>query len=698
MILKKPSINRSAQRIVLVISLGMVLLISNVGGIALAQMQVVIAPATPNIFFTGIHVDTNPVPNKPFTIYADIQSNTVNWANLMVYMTAPKGISVISPIFASPAFTSAGNTVRATWTIMAGDTGSYPIAITAHSNFPLDTETFTVTVNVGSPHSIVVSGMEIPGNIFPNDDFTVGLRLGNAATIPDSNVMAEISVPAGLQLLDPVTSQIQNIKSGQQLDFQWKIRAENAGAYTLGFNYSSTNSGSNFVSYNVNIGTRPLVTGGLVSMSTKPITLEPNAINLITLDIRNNGVQDVHNLQIVSASAGGYTSVNTPDWIGDLQKNSHKIEILKIATSNQTLSLQIPIQVRYDSDGNNYSETYTVGLNLENKPNFKIGSIALTPPVSYAGDIADKINVQIFNAGLVANDVYATLQLPSGLSPAWGNATSAYFGKIDTFQTVTASFYVNIDNKIASGNYPMTFFISTGNQTTSLGANFVVAQKAIFNLVSLDDSQLYPGASNVPFKIVLKNTGTASAQTITTKLLSGNDVAGVKSNTLTTVGNVENIGTALSGQIFTTTFLVSLDPNSTPGDQSTSVEIDWTQNGTNNFVQTVTIPYHIANGPYYALYYNGIPLTYLSIAVSLLMGIVIFIKKRKKRLVAMETASLQLQNTQRSLSVPDPNMLEDISAIKNNESRFTVKEIKNKDPSQDGNGQDKPGKNKKINQ
>jgi hypothetical protein len=657
------------------ISLVTVLLAANFEQVAFAQMQIVTAPTSPSIFFMGFHVDANPVPNKPFTITADIQDNTVNWANMMAYITAPKGISTISPIFSNLAFTNAVNTVRATWTVMAGDTGSYPIVITAHSNFPVDTQSFTITVNVGSPHSIFVSGIEVPGNIFPNDDFTVGVRLKNAAPVPDSNVMSQIFVPAGLQLLDPVTLSVQSIKSDQEVDFKWKIRAENAGAYTIGFNYSSTNSGSNSISSNVNVGSRPLVTGGLVSMSTRPISLEPNAINLLTLDIKNNGVQDVHNLQIVSAAGIGYTSVNTPDWIGELPKDARKTETLKIATSNQTLSLQIPIQVRYDSDGNNYSETYTVGLNLENKPNFKIGSITLTPTQSYAGDIADKINVQIFNAGIVANDVYTKLILPPGLSPAWGNSTTAYFGKIDTFQTETVSFYVNVDNRIVSGSYPLTLFVNTGNQTSSLHADFVVAQKAIFNLVSLDDSQLYPGASNVPFKIVLKNTGTASAQTITTKLLSGNDVAGVKSNTLTTVGNIENIGTALQGQVFTTTFLVSLDPTSTPGDQATSVEIDWTQNGTNNFVQTITIPYHIANGPYYALYYHGIPLTYLAIIVLLSTGVFVFIKKRKKRLRLMHAASLEIKNAQGLIDFPSSNMLDDISAIKDNEPIFPIKEI-----------------------
>lgn len=686
-------------RTTLTIFIVTILLASNFEQIVFAQVQqLVTTPTTSSIFFMGFHVDTNPVPNKPFTVSADIQDNSVNWANMMVYITAPKGISTISPIFASPTFTSAGNTVRATWTIMAGDTGSYPIVITAHSNFPTDTNTFTITVNVGSPHSLTLSNMEIPGNIFPNDEFTVGIRVKNAGTVPDSNVLAQISVPSGLQLLDPAVSRFQTINSNQELDFKWKIRAENAGAYPIGFNFSSTNSGPNSISANVNVGSRPIVTGGLVSISAKPITLEPNAINFITLDIKNNGIQDVHNLQIVSASGGGYSSVNTPDWIGDLPRDAHKINVLKIATVNQTLSLQIPIQVRYDSNSNSYSETYTVGLELENKPNFKIGSITLTPSQSYAGDVADKISVQIFNAGLVANDVYTTLRLPSGLSPAWGNATTMYFGKIDTFQTVSASFYVNVDNRILSGNYPLALDINTANQSSSLNANFIVAQKAIFNLVSLDDSQLYPGSSNVPFKITLKNTGTASAQTITTKLLSGNDVAGVKSNTLTTIGNIENIGTMMPGQVFTTTFLVSLDPTSTPGDQSTSVEIDWTQNGTNNFVQTVTIPYHIANGPYYALYYHGIPVTYVVISVFLIIGVFVFIKKRKKRLRAIEAASLEIKNTPSFIEDTTPKMLDDISAIRHNDSSFWSKETGDKaEQNNESNSLDDTGKKTKKN-
>jgi hypothetical protein len=623
-----------------------------------------------NIFFINVHVDANPVPNKPFTVYADVQSQSVNWSDLIVYMTAPAGISVVSPTVATLAFTSQGNTERASWTMLASDTGSYPMTITAHSNFPLDTETFDITVNVGSPHSLVLSGMSVPGNLFANDNFTASIKLKNSGTVTDTNVLTQIFVPAGLQLLDDVTQSVSSIGPGQEVTLKWRLRAESAGSHVILFNYSSTNAGHNSASTGVNVGTKPVATGALLSIVTHSTTLRPNSINPIVVDITNNGVQDIHNLQIVSASGGGYISSNTPLWIGDLAKNDKKTLTLQINTFNETLSLQIPIIVQYDSGGNSYAETYQTGLQLENHPDFKINTVTVNPPLSYAGDTADKINVQIFNAGMEANDVYATLNLPNGISPAWGGATSVYFGKIDTFQTVTASFFVNVNNAISSGNYPLSLSVKTGDMQTPLNVNFIVAPKAQFQLISKDDSQLYPGATNVPFKIMIKNTGTIAAQTITTKLLSGNSVPGVKSDSITSVGNMEDIGTILPGQTFVTTFMVNLDPEFAAGDQSTSVEIDWAQNYTstsNAFVQTVVVPYHVANGPSYLLYYGAIPWTYVIFFTALMAGSVAFLRLRKKRLKMIENESLQLSKTySTNLPQPEIDIKEDVSAEKHN--------------------------------
>lgn len=643
-----------------------------------AQVKMYAVP-TPNIFFTNIHVDANPVPHKPFTVYADIQSQSINWSDLIVYITAPAGVSVVSPTVSSLTFTSQGNTERASWTLLASDTGSYPLTITAHSNFPPDTQTFDITVNVGSPHSLVLSGMSVPGSLFANDNFTASITLKNSGTVADTNVLTQIFVPSGLQLLDDVTQSVSSLGPGQEVTLKWKLKAESAGAHVILFNYSSTNAGHNSASTGVNVGTKPIATGALLSVTTHSTTLRPSSINPIIVDVTNNGVQDIHNLQIVSASGGGYISSNTPLWIGDLPKNDKKTMTLQINTSNETLSLQIPVLVKYDSGGNSYAETYQTGLQLENHPDFKINAITVSPPLSYAGDTADRIDVQIFNAGMGANDVYVTLNLPNGISAAWGGATSVYFGKIDTFQTVTASFFVNVNNAISSGNYPLLLSVKTGDRQTPLNVNFIVAPKAQFQLISQDDSQLYPGATNVPFKVEIKNIGTMAAQTITTKLLSGNSVPGVKSDSITNVGNMENIGTILPGQTFVTTFMVNLDPEFVAGDHSASIEIDWDQNSTstsNGFVQTVMVPYHVADGPSYLLYYGAIPWTYVLFFTTLTAGSVVFLRLRKKKMAMIERESLQLgKNPPVHLHVPEIDVKEDVSAEKHNGESDTIMQI-----------------------
>ncbi|MDE1828716.1 MAG: hypothetical protein KGI25_00175 [Thaumarchaeota archaeon] len=583
-------------------------------------------------------------------------------------------MSVLSPIVPSPTYTTSYNILRATWTVMAGQTGSFPINIVAHSNFPYDTETFSLTVNVGSPNSLMVTAINIPGNIVPGDNFTVSIKLNNTSTVKDHFILAQVAVPAGLQLLNNSTLSVDSLNPNREVAFNWRLNAQAPGSYPLIFNYSSINSGSNSIKAYVNVGSVPIATGALLSISAEPIVLEQNAITPVTFDISNNSTYPIHHLQIVSATGGAYTSVDTPANIGDLEIGATKKETLGIYTTNESLTLKVPIDVKYDANGVNYNETYLTELPLQNQANFKISSVVTTPPLSFAGDVADKIDVQIFNLGQGANDVHVALNLPKGLSPAWGNATSVYFGRIDTFQTVTASFYINIDTTSVSGNYPLTLLITSGNQKTSLNINYVIAKKAIFQLVSVDSSQLYPGATNVPFTITLKNIGSAPAETLTTMLLSGNAVPGVKSSTITAIGNEENIGTILPNQVFTTTFLVALDPAFPAGDQSTSVEINWTQNstyaaGTNSFVQTVAVPYHIPNGPYYLLYYNGVPWTIIVVVVIGIVLIAIFIKRRKRRLKTIELAALQAGGIQtEGLDMARIQASEDISAQKENTS------------------------------
>ena len=199
-------------------------------------------------------------------------------------------------------------------------------------------------------------------------------------------------------------------------------------------------------------------------------------------------------------------------------------------------------------------------------------------------------------------------------------------------QVTTVTFFVNVNKTLNSGSYPISLTIKHSQGSAILNIDFIVSPKARFELVNLPDSSaLYPGAANAPLKATIKNMGSATAQTITTKFLGGNNLPGVKSNTVTSVGNVETIGDTVPGQTFTTTFIVNVDPTTPVGDQATTLEIDWMQDG-KSFSQTVIVPFHLSGGPYYLLYYNGIPLTYVMIIALLVAGAIAFVILRRRKL------------------------------------------------------------------
>jgi hypothetical protein len=302
--------------------------------------------------------------------------------------------------------------------------------------------------------------------------------------------------------------------------------------------------------------------------------------------------------------------------------------------------------------------------------------VRVVPPVAFPGGVNTRVDVNMINAGFgIANNVSTLLNLPHGLNPAFGNANTEYFGRILPNQNFTASYFLNIDPAATSANYPLTLSVQyynnkNDNGKSVLNANFLVSPKAHFDLIGVAGSdQLYPGATNVPIKVTLKNTGTATAQTIATKFLGGNSIPGVRSPLMTAVGNTESSGNILPGQFFTTTFIVNIDPyTSGVGQQAASLEIDWTQSQTsgtplsNGFIQSLPITYHVAQGPTYLLYYYGIPWTYVAIAVLIAILVLIFIVFRRRKIRITDLHSLE----QHRIAADNTKLAEPPMIVENN--------------------------------
>jgi hypothetical protein len=327
---------------------------------------------------------------------------------------------------------------------------------------------------------------------------------------------------------------------------------------------------------------------------------------------------------------------------------------LKIYVPRETLiQAPLPITLSYQANGKHFSETHLIGVEVLSKPAFQIQNVRVSPTLSFPGDANTRIDLNIINSGYgIADNVTTQLNLPPGLSPAFGNATTGYFGRILPNQNFTASYFLNVGANASSASYPLTLSVDYNNNRYSSGktqlyTSFLVTPKANFELVDVAESdKLYPGATNAPLKVTLKNTGTAIAQTIVTKLLGGNAIPGVRSPLETGVGNTENVGYVLPGQVFDTTFIVNPDPSTTkPGRQLASVQIDWKQLANpsslraNSFTETIPITYNIGQGPSYLFYYNGIPLMYVAIAAIIIVLLIIFIVARQRRIHKINLSS-----------------------------------------------------------
>ena len=637
-----------------------------------------ISPAQ-TVFFTNVSVDPNIIPNKPFQVSADLQS--VNPSQLLVSISVSPDVSVTSPVVAKLTNSPYGNTVRATWTLVTGKPGSYPITINAVSNFPIDSQQFTLNITVGYSKSLVVTDINVPGNIIQNTIFPVTLNLKNILSIPDSNIIAQISVPTGLAILNNPTSYIASLDPSKEAQFKWNVMAGAAGSYVISINYTSAVAGSHTETIGVNVGKFAFadITTQSVTINGIP-TLSPSAApgdKFLPLDVKliNTGTIPIYNMtsKLVLGNVFTIRSSQNENNVSNLYSNVTNFHpdifqtgVLEVGqTIDAVYYVDIPNNITtgiYDSylsvtfsDGNKlYSKDLSFPILISNT-GIKISSVTLNGITSYPGDVADQLNVKLLNTGSYVANVQTTLKLPNELMPSWGNSTSAYFAQINPLQTVNATYYINIPQNASAGHHPLSMIVTTQKGETVLPIDFIVSPKAIFVLKSVDSSQLYPGASNVPLTITLENNATIPANFVTTKLLTGNLIPGVKSTTLTAVGNEENVGTIQPGQVFTTTFLVDMDPAGKSGDQSTSLEIDWTQNdaGTTPFVQSLPVQLSIPQGASYMLYEGGIPLLYILIVVVIITLIIVFSRMRKKRLELINSALKDESNKMNYIQIRD---------------------------------------------
>ncbi len=684
------------------------------------------------VIFRNVSVDGNPGPNKPFKVNASISVSDILPRHVLLSLNVPPQISILGSSIVDLGDVSSHDTAKSSfWTLVAGASGSFPLNITAYSssisisnvNNNFQTTSFPFDVSIGSqivtsvrPLNILLAGTELTSSLVgPGDkNLPLNITLANDGTLPVSDVTAtlELSEPFYWSYKQNGTNTIEThsesfhsgiVPERQSMVAPYYLSVRNSAVPDTYMNHLRVSfydgKQQHQMVYNLPISISSNTAVAIVAHVTK---LVPDYYTPISFDIVNKGGVPLHALQVSSirdsstttASAGSilnplstsspasasassipnpYYTVGTPYWIGDLAVGEAKGATIQVYVPHEILAqTPLPITLTYEANGKHVSETHLIGVQIQGRPTFQVQMVRVVPPLAFPGDVNTRVDVNLINAGFgIANNVSTILNLPRGLTPAFGNANTEYFGRILPNQNFTASYFLNIDPSATTSNHPLTVSVQYYNNKfdngkSVLNANFLVSPKAHFDLIGIaGSSQLYPGATNVPIKVTLKNTGTATAQTIATKFLGGNSIPGIKSPLMTAVGNTENVGNILPGQFFTSTFVVNVDPaTSQAGQQVASIEIDWTQSQTsgtsltNNFIQTLPITYDVAQGPSYLLYYSGIPWTYIIIGVLLATLVVVFVVLRRRRMRMMGSYSHEQQQPPPRIAAEDTKVLE----------------------------------------
>ncbi|HKM76499.1 MAG TPA: hypothetical protein VJZ32_08765, partial [Candidatus Bathyarchaeia archaeon] len=249
-----------------------------------------------------------------------------------------------------------------------------------------------------------------------------------------------------------------------------------------------------------------------------------------------------------------------------------------------------------------------------------IQSISTNPVKLFPDSFANQVTITIANSGNgIAKDVQVYLELSQPFSASSSGSTEIFVGNIPAGQTLPANFVIDVAENATWGQYSATLvqIVGASNQTIPIGeVPLYVAEKVIFQIVSITPTVVHPGDSGDVISVLIKNTSNDTiAESVRVELQVGNYWTG----TLT-----DFLGDLTQQQNKTAVFTVDIDSSEPTGTYPCGLRFDWTQdNNQFSLNHTYPITLYIEKGQP--------PVTLFVILVAVIVGAgYFFIRKRRK--------------------------------------------------------------------
>ncbi|MEM0094682.1 MAG: hypothetical protein QXE33_02420 [Candidatus Micrarchaeaceae archaeon] len=351
------------------------------------------------------------------------------------------------------------------------------------------------------------------------------------------------------------------------------------------------------------------------------------------ISLQNNGGGIAKNVTACFGSNSNFTVVgNTKAAIAVLPSSgsANIEETLQASKYIESGTYTVPLSISYYSDtGKLYNETLYMPLSIVlNQPEIVV-SLTAAMPQELLNGYNQTLEFTVENIGTgEAKNVSVSFEGTKSISII-GAISRFFYGAVQPGQAFTGAIFVAPNGSIAGSGYISAnvsyYSANYKNLYRAIENESISAAPAAQFVIEGSSSNLLPGATNLPIKYVVKNTGNEAATGISFTLQSIYPI--------TPVDNSFYLPQLLPGESANITFLVSVDSHAVAGSYPVSIYEQWKQpNGATNQVYYGSNNYYATVGTAGSSNSSGYGTTAVIIAIAVI--IIAFIAVRRMRSAA----------------------------------------------------------------
>ncbi|MCS7098527.1 MAG: hypothetical protein NZ922_06085 [Candidatus Methanomethyliaceae archaeon] len=343
----------------------------------------------------------------------------------------------------------------------------------------------------------------------------------------------------------------------------------------------------------------------MLEINTKLNELNPNAINNVTILIKNIGKNIAKDITINLASQSPQIAIIIGSglaYIEALEPNeTYEIEKQIFIQPNVYGAIPLYAQVSYEDNlRNKFSYTTTIGFEVKGTPSIAISSAYYLPSPVFPGDrIVKVICVVVNNGNYTAQDVEIKIGRIDGMIyPSYAGSDRVKIPFLMVGGTLNIEFIISISNEIKAGYYevPINIKTRTENYTTSLPLTIYERANLTIERIYFD-RDVVPGSRSVKLFLDVVNLAETSAENVRISIISGY----ITGSTTTVLGSLPGGGKRV------VMMEVDISERASTGSLDLDVEISWSQEG-RSLTKTFTTSILISEGNKLAYLWIVIPL------------------------------------------------------------------------------------------